>query len=105
MAILGPDGKPTEELKACESYSVMLAMRTEDGTQKLARTFTMKTPCDLNFMKPENEAIRYLKATLFIVSGSQYQEIDPKRVYRFLTERLADFEEFIRYLRDHFRLA
>lgn len=35
----------------------------------------------------------------------EYQEINPQKVHQFLTQRLTDFEEFIRYLRDHFRLA
>lgn len=35
----------------------------------------------------------------------EYQEIDPKRVHAFLRTRLGDFEEFLRYLRDHFRLT
>ncbi len=35
----------------------------------------------------------------------EYQEIDSRKVHGFLTQRLSDFEEFIRYLRDHFRLV
>ena len=35
----------------------------------------------------------------------EYQEIDPRKVHQFLQARLQDFEDFIRYIRDHFRLS
>lgn len=35
----------------------------------------------------------------------EYQEVDPRKVHHFLSARLGDFEEFLRCLRDHFRLA
>lgn len=35
----------------------------------------------------------------------EYQDIDPRKVHEFLQNRLGDFEEFIRYPRDYFRLS
>lgn len=35
----------------------------------------------------------------------EYQDIDPQKVYAFLQNRLGDFEEFMRHIRDHLRLA
>ncbi len=35
----------------------------------------------------------------------EYQDVDPKKVHDFLQHRLVDFEEFIRYIRDYFRLS
>ena len=35
----------------------------------------------------------------------EYQDVDPQKVYGFLKERLGDFEEFMRLVRDHFRLS
>lgn len=35
----------------------------------------------------------------------EYQDIDPAKLYEFLQHRLGDFEEFMKYIRDHFRLS
>lgn len=35
----------------------------------------------------------------------EYEDMDPKRIYEFLQNRLGDFEEFMKYIRDHFRLT
>ena len=35
----------------------------------------------------------------------EYEDVNPKLVYEFLQTRLGDFEEFMRHIRDYFRLT
>ncbi|MCM8775347.1 MAG: DUF86 domain-containing protein [Candidatus Omnitrophica bacterium] len=34
----------------------------------------------------------------------EYQDTDPRKIYEFLQNRLGDFEEFMRHIRDHFHI-
>lgn len=92
LAVLGPDGKPTEELRPGESITVVLGMRNEDASQKLVRRFTIEVP-KLNLVKPDIESKTYENMDLIFMSGNKYREMDPKKLPR---ARPDSAEEFLR---------
>lgn len=96
MAILDKDGKPTDEIRTGDRLTVILGMRNEDSSERLVRKFFIDIPRDLHLVRPLNEADVSLPATLTIMSGTKYQELDPKKLPK---NQPDSAEEFLRALR------
>lgn len=95
MAVLDRNDKPVEEIRAGDKLNVILGIRSKDSTQKLVKRFAIEIPNDLKIIKPQNETTAFLPAMLYIMSGTKYQETDPKKLPKAQPDSA---EEFIKML-------
>lgn len=95
MTVVDESGATVNELRAGQRFFVLLGIRNEQGTQKLVRKFSFEIPKTLNLVKPDNQSVLSLPVTLVIASGSNYREMDPKKIPK---ARPQTADEFIRTL-------
>lgn len=96
LAVLDANGKPTEEFRAGDTLTVIFGMQSGNSDLKIVKKFTVEIPKDLDLIKPSSDAATSLPVKLFIMSGTKYQEMDPKKLPKSEPESA---EEFISTLR------
>ena len=78
-AVLNDKGQPVEEVHLGDTITVLVGMANEDFSLQLVRKFSFTIPRDLNLVKASNETDTYMPIELVIMSGNNYEELDPNK--------------------------
>ena len=91
FALLDATGKSTDELHAGDELTMVVGLRNENATLKLAKQFKVRIPDDLKLVVPQIGGTNYLPAHLYLMEGSQYSEKDPKKLPKFQADSPEEF--------------